>query len=87
MWKLGAPLRFGHALVPGKIAPRAYVTEAAHHKLTRDFVRLRCTVFEEEPAAARQILRGCTDDMAQISQGIIAGRQRDTGLVTHSCGP
>src|SRR5581483_6427538 len=41
------PLGFGHTLVPGEIAVRAYVTKAACHKLTRYFRRLVGAVFEQ----------------------------------------
>jgi hypothetical protein len=48
-------LGFSHALLPGKIALRAYVTKAAHYKLARNVARLRRAVLEEEPAAAREV--------------------------------
>ena len=40
-------LGFGHSLVPGEIAVRAYVTEAVRDKLTCDLRRLVRTVLQE----------------------------------------
>jgi len=39
----------------GKIAVGAYVTEAAHHKLTRDIRRLGEPVLQKEPAAEVEV--------------------------------
>jgi hypothetical protein len=45
--KNSSSLGFGHSLVPGEIAVRAYVTEAARDKLTPHLRRLPGTVLEQ----------------------------------------
>jgi hypothetical protein len=81
MWKMFAPLGFGHALVPGPIALRAYVTEAAHDKLACDFSGLRCAVLQQKPAAAHKVRRCSSYDARKIREPIFPRRQCNLRLV------
>src|ERR1700743_3416855 len=61
-WKEGLrPLGLGHALVPGKIAVRAYVSEAARDKFACNFRCLPGAVLKQEPTVTLEVIRGVLD--------------------------
>src|SRR4051794_1395143 len=64
------PLPLCHALVTGKIAVGAYVTEAALDKLASDSRGLSGAVLQQQPAARLEVRRCGLDDGAQAREGI-----------------
>src|ERR1700722_2365432 len=76
-----SPLGLGHALVPGEIAVRAYVTEAARDKFACYRGRLVGAMLEQDPAVTLQVVGGRRDNRTQAGHSVLAWRQGAARLV------
>src|SRR5581483_1932035 len=74
------PLALRHALAPGEIAVRAYLSEAACHKRARDRGRLSGAVLEQEPAAGLEVIGGGADDITQGGKTPFPSYERELRL-------
>src|ERR1700679_2793923 len=79
--KGSTPLGLGHALVPGEIAVRAYVTEAARDKFACDVRRLVRAVLEEQPAVTLEVVRGRRNDCPEAGHPVPSGGEGAAWLV------
>ena len=77
-------MAFGDALVAGEIAVRGYVSEASRHKRATQRRALRRAMFEDQPAARQQVVRGSINKSGQRRETIAAGRQRAPRLVAQA---
>src|ERR1043165_3233827 len=66
----------GAARLAGEIGACCDLAEAVGGKQRLNGVSLVVTVFDKQPRAWRQVVRGARDDLAQRVQTIAAGRQR-----------
>src|SRR4051794_19768151 len=79
-------LSFGDALAPGEIAVRGYVSEASGDKRLPRSSPLGLPVFEREPAARQEVLRGAINKSEQSGKAVAPGRERAPRFVIQPIG-
>jgi len=77
-------MTFSDALVAGEIAVRGYVSEATRHKRVTQHRRLRRAMFQEQPAAGTQVIRGSINKSRQGSRAVAPGRQGGARFVAQA---